>query len=297
MSWAAHQFEIYAVQAHLPKKMRGKVSFFGIFLGDFTPGLPVEVLGVRHHHRRSPLRRRLAPPVAPRVARDGLHPHDVPRRPHRRGAVGVEAQPRAHRRLHPRLRRPRAHRRERQRGDDAAVPVHHAELDAGDLGLRRDQGRRQVPRRGGVLQQPRAWSMDLFWLVVVLCSWRVLTREYWRTQIVPADPHIWSWLGQRLPERALARDLPGHVLLRGVPAPRVVRVGARVRHAGHRRREATRLPVRPVLDGTVVARRAIATARAGGDRDPGDARPCSASSTGRSASSGSRWAEPNADRA
>ena len=37
MSWAAHQFEVYAVQAHLPKKMRGKVSFWGIFLGDFTP--------------------------------------------------------------------------------------------------------------------------------------------------------------------------------------------------------------------------------------------------------------------
>jgi membrane-bound metal-dependent hydrolase YbcI (DUF457 family) len=37
MSWAAHQFEVYAVQAHLPKKMRGKVSFFGIYLGDFTP--------------------------------------------------------------------------------------------------------------------------------------------------------------------------------------------------------------------------------------------------------------------
>ncbi len=30
--------------------------------------------------------------------------------------------------------------------------------------------------------------MDLFWLAVVLVSWRVLTREYWRTQIVPADP-------------------------------------------------------------------------------------------------------------
>ena len=44
--------------------------------------------------------------------------------------------------------------------------------------------------------------MDLFWLFVVLASWRVL-REYWRTQIVPADPHIWSWLGQRLPDRAL----------------------------------------------------------------------------------------------
>ena len=37
MSWAAHQFEVYAVHAHLPKKMRGKVSFWGIWLGDFTP--------------------------------------------------------------------------------------------------------------------------------------------------------------------------------------------------------------------------------------------------------------------
>ena len=37
MSWAAHQFEVYAVQAHLPQKMRGKVRFWGIWLGDFTP--------------------------------------------------------------------------------------------------------------------------------------------------------------------------------------------------------------------------------------------------------------------
>src|SRR5258708_2666970 len=37
MSWAAHQFEVYAVQAHLPKKMRGQISWFAIFFGDFTP--------------------------------------------------------------------------------------------------------------------------------------------------------------------------------------------------------------------------------------------------------------------
>ena len=43
--------------------------------------------------------------------------------------------------------------------------------------------------------QPRA-VMDLFWLLVVLASWRVLTREFWRTQVVPADPYVWSWLGQ-----------------------------------------------------------------------------------------------------
>jgi hypothetical protein len=38
---------------------------------------------------------------------------------------------------------------------------------------------------------------------VVLCSWRVFTREYWRTNVVPADAHAWAALGRWLPERAL----------------------------------------------------------------------------------------------
>ena len=45
--------------------------------------------------------------------------------------------------------------------------------------------------------------MDLFWLVVVILSWRVLTREFWRTNVVPADAHGWSSLGRYLPESAL----------------------------------------------------------------------------------------------
>jgi len=45
--------------------------------------------------------------------------------------------------------------------------------------------------------------MDLFWLVVVLFSWRVLTRQFWRTQVVPADPGVWVWFGRWLPERGL----------------------------------------------------------------------------------------------
>jgi membrane-bound metal-dependent hydrolase YbcI (DUF457 family) len=45
--------------------------------------------------------------------------------------------------------------------------------------------------------------MDLFWLGVVLVSWRVLTREYWRTEVVPADAHGWAWLSRYLPEYAL----------------------------------------------------------------------------------------------
>jgi hypothetical protein len=37
----------------------------------------------------------------------------------------------------------------------------------------------------------------------VLFSWRVLTREYWRTNIVPADAHFWAKLSRKLPERGL----------------------------------------------------------------------------------------------
>ncbi|HLM29616.1 MAG TPA: hypothetical protein VK360_06820 [Acidimicrobiales bacterium] len=31
----------------------------------------------------------------------------------------------------------------------------------------------------------------------------MLTREYWRTEVVPADAHGWAWLGGFMPERAL----------------------------------------------------------------------------------------------
>ena len=34
MSWAAHQFEYYALQGHMPRKWVGKVSFLAIVMGD-----------------------------------------------------------------------------------------------------------------------------------------------------------------------------------------------------------------------------------------------------------------------
>ena len=37
MSWAAHQFEVYLVHAHLPRRMRGGVSFWAVAAGDFIP--------------------------------------------------------------------------------------------------------------------------------------------------------------------------------------------------------------------------------------------------------------------
>ena len=43
---------------------------------------------------------------------------------------------------------------------------------------------------------------DGVWLVYALVSWRILTRDYFRAVVVPADP-VWERLGRRLPEAAL----------------------------------------------------------------------------------------------
>jgi hypothetical protein len=44
---------------------------------------------------------------------------------------------------------------------------------------------------------------DVVWLIAVLFSWRALTREHWRTEVVPAEPRLWQRLGTVMPERAL----------------------------------------------------------------------------------------------
>lgn len=43
---------------------------------------------------------------------------------------------------------------------------------------------------------------DGVWIVYGLFCWRILTREYFREVIVPADP-FWGWIGRRVPETAL----------------------------------------------------------------------------------------------
>lgn len=40
---------------------------------------------------------------------------------------------------------------------------------------------------------------DAFWLALVLRNWRVLTRDYFRTRIVPGDP-FWRFVGRYVPE-------------------------------------------------------------------------------------------------
>ena len=202
MSWAAHQFEVYAVHAHLPKKMQGKVSFFGIFLGDFAPDFFAKfwVYG---------------------VTINGVHyGASEPWRWHR-GWPGMGL---THTVFFGLLLASLLWVWKRNRALTIGFMLGlaaHVLTDVNDsVGTMllfpfttlnwtlRTWGYGASVDGGKYLDAAAYYSslglvMDLFWLVVVLCSWRVLTREYWRTQVVPADAHIWAWFGRFLPERGL----------------------------------------------------------------------------------------------
>jgi hypothetical protein len=202
MSWAAHQFEIYAVQAHLPKKMVGMVSFWGIFLGDFTPDFLSKfwVYGFTINGTR--------------------YGADIPHQWHRGwpgmgfthtmffGAILVG--------LFWLWKRNRAFTIGYLLGFAA-----HALTDINDsvgtmllwpftaLSWTSQTWAYAATIDGGKYLDAAAYysslglAMDVFWLIVVLLSWRVLTREYWRTKVVPPDARIWAGFARVLPERGL----------------------------------------------------------------------------------------------
>jgi hypothetical protein len=202
VSWAAHQFEIYAVQAHLPQKMRGKVSYWGIFFGDFTPDFLSKfwVYGITINGTR--------------------YGASIPEKWHR-GWPGMGWTHTVFAGLVFTLliwlwRRNRAFTIGYLLGFAA-----HALTDINDsvgtmllfpfttLNWSIQTWAYAATKEGGKYLDAAAYYsslglvMDLFWLLVVVLSWRVLTRDYWRTQVVTADPRTWAWLGRWLPERGL----------------------------------------------------------------------------------------------
>jgi len=202
MSWAAHQFEVYAVQAHLPKKMRGKVSFWGIFLGDFTPDFLSKfwVYGITINGRH--------------------YGAEVPHKWHR-GWPGMGV---THTLFLGALLAGAFWLWKRNRAFTVGYLLGyaaHALTDVNDsvgtillfpfsaLNWSVQTWAYAATIEGGKYLDAAAYysslglMMDLFWLAVVLVSWRVLTRDYWRTQIVPADARVWAWFARFLPERGL----------------------------------------------------------------------------------------------
>ena len=202
MSWAAHQFEIYAVQAHLPKKMIGKVSFWAIFLGDFTPDFLSKfwVYGFTFNGTR--------------------YGAEVPHQWHR-GWPGMGF---THTLFFGVIIAAVLWLWKRNRAFTVGYLLGfaaHALTDISDsvgtmllfpvtaLNWSMQTWAYAATVDGGKYLDAAAYYsslglvMDLFWLAVVLVGWRVLTREYWRTNIVPADARVWAFFGRFLPERGL----------------------------------------------------------------------------------------------
>jgi len=202
VSWAAHQFEIYAVQAHLPQKMRRRVSFFAIFFGDFTPDFLAKfwVYGITingvHYGAKVPQQwHRGWPGMGPTHTLSvgilvGLGLWFWTR--NRSWTVGYVLGFAAHAITDV----------NDSVGTMLLFPVTTLNWTIGTW-------KYAATIEGGKYLDAAAYYssyglvMDVFWLAVVLASWRVLTREYWRTEIVPADPHAWSWLGRWFDERGL----------------------------------------------------------------------------------------------
>ena len=202
MSWAAHQFEIYAVQAHLPKKMIGAVSFWGIFLGDFTPDFLSKfwVYGFTINGTR--------------------YGAEIPHQWHR-GWPGMGF---THTLFFGVLLTLVIWAWKRNRAFTVGFLLGyaaHALTDISDsvgtmllipvtaLNWTMQTWAYAATIDGGKYLDAAAYysslglAMDLFWLVVVLFSWRVLTRDYWRTTVVPPDARVWAFFGRFLPERGL----------------------------------------------------------------------------------------------
>jgi membrane-bound metal-dependent hydrolase YbcI (DUF457 family) len=202
VSWAAHQFEVYAVQAHLPKEMKGKVSFWGIYLGDFTPDFLSKfwvygiTIGGKHYGSKIPqLWHRGWPGMGiTHTLFLGVVLTSVwwVWKRNRGFAVGYMLGYAAH---------------VLTDVNDSVGTMVIFPLRTVNWSLRTWAYAATID--GGKYLDAAAYYsslglvMDLFWLVVVLFSWRVLTREHWRREIVPADPGVWAWFGRWLPERGL----------------------------------------------------------------------------------------------
>jgi membrane-bound metal-dependent hydrolase YbcI (DUF457 family) len=201
VSWAAHQFEYYAVQGHLPKRWLGRISFLGIVVGDsscdfvgkiWTYGF--DVSGV-HYGPEEPAQFHRSWPgfgfthsILWGLVLAGIVFLLTRSRPWTLGVLlGVS--------IHVMT----------DIGDSVgtmlAFPLttQTFSIDAWTYGI--TTGGRDLD--AAAYYSSLGWAMDVLWLGLALTRWRCLTASYWREHIVTADPGVWGWLGRRLPERAL----------------------------------------------------------------------------------------------
>lgn len=206
MSWAAHQFETYAIQAHLPKRWHLKVSFLAIVMGDQVPDFIAKfwvygfTINGHHYGAKVPHQFHRGWPgagwshslflgfvlVALWLWRTKGKPWSRP------WAAGFLLGFASHCLTDV----------NDSVGTMLLFPLSTENFSIGTWAY-------AATVKGGKYLDAAAYYsslglvMDLLWLGVVLCSWRVLTREHWRTRVVAADPRAWAWLGRRFSEPLL----------------------------------------------------------------------------------------------
>jgi hypothetical protein len=201
MSWAAHQFEYYALQGHLPKRWVGQISFLAIVAGDQSCDLVGKVwtygfdLGGRHYGPEQPsLWHRGWPGLGVThtllwaFVAAGLVYVCTRSRPWTLGillGVAIHAMTDITDSV----------------GTMLAFPFSSTNFSVGAWAY-------AATAEGKLLDAAAYYSSwgflaDTIWLILALTAWRCLTREAWRRDVVGADPRAWAWLGRWMPERAL----------------------------------------------------------------------------------------------
>jgi membrane-bound metal-dependent hydrolase YbcI (DUF457 family) len=201
MSWAAHQFETYAIQAHLPKRWAGRISYLAIVAGDQIPDFVAKFwvygfdIGGTHYGAEEPFKFHRGWPGAGfshslgfAVLVCGLV-YLVTRS--RGWSAGLLLGMAAHSitDINDTV------------GTMLAFPFSTENFSIGTWAYAATPGGKYLDARA--YYSSFGFVMDALWLVILLLTWRVLTERYWREVVVPADPKVWAWLGRRFPERAL----------------------------------------------------------------------------------------------
>ncbi len=201
MSWAAHQFETYAIQAHLPKRWAGRVSYLAIVVGDQLPDFVAKFwvygfdIGGRHYGAAEPYKFHRGWPGAGfshSLGFAALVAAVIFFTTKSRGwTAGVLLGMAAHSitDINDTV------------GTMLAFPFSTENFSIGTWAYAATPGGKYLDARA--YYSSLGFVMDAFWLIVLLASWHVLTERYWREVVVPADPKVWAWMGRRLPQRAL----------------------------------------------------------------------------------------------
>lgn len=201
MSWAAHQFETYAIQAHLPKKWVLSVSYLAIVAGDQIPDFVAKfwvygvTIGGVHYGADEPYKFHRGWPGAGFSHSIGfalLVAALVWFTTRSRGwTAGILLGMAAHNitDINDTV------------GTMLAFPFSTENYSLGTWAYAATPGGKYLDARA--YYSSFGFVMDVLWLGILLLSWRVLTERYWREVIVRADPKVWAWMGRRVPQRAL----------------------------------------------------------------------------------------------